>query len=391
MATRGVPLLLLWVVVSLGCGASEAEREAQQQALASRVRVAPDGTIVLTQEEREALGLTTSTAAEGKIAGGETVYGVVKASPGAQVEVSAPIDATVAGAPLVVLGQQVRSGTALVRLAPSFGTAERATLAVRRQELRGQVEVLEHRVELQDAAVTRARKLHHQGIESLADLQTAEADAGALRAQLTAAQRELSELDATTVDLLTVRAPESGSVASLDVEAGSTVQRGERLASVLVASDRWVDVGLPPGGPPTSSFAVEVHSRWVAAERIGGSVVVGADGLRHELLALPSARADLEPGATVLVRMGQGSAGGIVLPAAAVVPTAHGEVAFVAEAPGSYRLRRVQVVERGDDEVTVQGDVRAGEPVVVRGAMELWGEVVKAGGIGEGATTAPPR
>jgi len=404
MATRAVPLLLC-LVLAAGCGASEAEREAQQRAVASRVRVAPDGAILLSPDERRALGLVTSVAARGDVAGGQTAYGVVAASPGAEVEVGAPMTATVAGAPLVVLGQRVAAGEPLLRLTPSLDTADRATLAMRRQELGGQVDELEQRVAQQDAAAARARRLHDDGIVSLADLEAAEADAGAARARLAAARHQLSTLAARTVEALTVRAPAAGTVAALDAEAGATVHQGQRLATVLAAGGRRVDVGLPPGSPPATSFAVEVGSRWVTAQRIGDSGVIGADGLRHLWLEIPppdGAKPDravaanpavtIEPGATVLVRVGHSrDAGAVVLPAGALVPTADGDVVFVAEAPGRYRLRRVEVGERGGGGVALAGGVEAGESVVVRGAMELWGEVVKAGASAEGTADARPR
>ena len=94
----------------------------------------------------------------------------------------------------------------------------------------------------------------------------------------------------------------------------------------------------------------------------------------------------------MLVRVGHsGDAGAVVLPAGALVPTADGDVVFVAEAPGRYRLRRVEVGERGGGGVALAGGVEAGESVVVRGAMELWGEVVKAGASAEGTADARPR
>jgi membrane fusion protein, multidrug efflux system len=378
--------VLWWLLLALatGCNASEAEREAQQQALASRVRVEPDGTIVLSQQERQALQLTTSPVAEGTTAGTRTAYGVVSAAPGVEVEVTAPIMSTVAGAPLVVLGERVRSGTPLVRLVPALDTADRATLAARRQELAGTIQELESRVRQQDAAAERAHKLSEQGIESLADLQAADADADAWRAQLASARSQLATVRQGTAETLTVRAPAAGTVASLDVEAGATVRQGAHLATVLGAGGgRRLDVGLAPGSPPASSFAVEVDSRWLPAKRIGGSAVVGADGLRHLLLELPAAASSLDPGATVLVRLQSGDTRGLALPAAAIVPTADGEVVFVVERPGRYRLRRVHVSQRGAEEVSLDRGLRAGEQVVTRGAMELWGEVVKAGGSGE--------
>jgi multidrug efflux pump subunit AcrA (membrane-fusion protein) len=411
--THRVAVLPLCLVLVVACGTGEAEREAQQQALASRVRVAADGAIVLTREERELLGLETAPAVPGEVAGGPIVYGVVSASPGSEIEITAPITGTVAGPPDIQLGSRVRRGATLLRLTPSLDTGERASLAAQRQDLQGQISELEHRVAQQDAAAERARKLHDLGIESLAALQSAEADAAAARARLAAARRELSALDRGTIEIVTVGSPADGTVAALEVEAGETVRQGDRLATLLTPGSRRVDVGVPPDAPSPSSFAVEVGGRWRPATLIGSSSVVGADGLRHELLELSDTGAAAEgvaaPGATVRVRLGQRAAGtpGVVLPASAVVPASGGEVVFVVEPDGRYRLRRVRGVERAGERVSVQAGVEAGERVVTRGAMELWGEVVKAGGEAkatpeptpaaegdeapEGAELAPPR
>lgn len=388
--TPRATLLLLFLVLTPACGETEAEREAQQQALAGRVRMEADGAIVLTDEERQALHVETAPATPGEGETLRTVYGAVTAAPGSEVEVTAPLTGIVDGPPLVVLGEKVDAGAPLVRLIPSLDTGERASLAVRRHELEGQIAELEQRVAQQDEAAARAKKLYEQGIESLADLQAAETDAAGWRARLAAGRKELASLEAGTAETLTVRSPIAGVIGALETEDGLTVRQGEGMLTVLGEGGRRIDVGVVPGSPPATSWRVQVGSEWVPAKHIGSGGLIGADGLRHELLEAPAGTA-LEPGATVLVRIGAGEARGVVLPASAVVPVAGGEMAFVEEESGRYLPRRLQVTERGPDRVVVASGVEAGERVVSRGAMELWGEMVKAGATGEDDATAHGR
>jgi hypothetical protein len=62
-----------------------------------------------------------------------------------------------------------------------------------------------------------------------------------------------------------------------------------------------------------------------------------------------------------------------------VVPTPSGHGAFVELGPGKYQPRTVHVIERSADSVRVDAGIAVGERVVTTGAMELWGEVLKAG------------
>jgi cobalt-zinc-cadmium efflux system membrane fusion protein len=371
-------LLLLFVLA--GCSRSERQKEAAQKALASRVRMQRDGSILLSEEDRAAFRMATTIAGVGETAGGRVAYGRVIASPGAEVQVSAPITGTVAGVPDALLGSQVTVGAPLLRLAPAFDASERASLGVQAAEIDGRIHELTHRVTEKDAAAARARELSPERIVSLAKLQAAEADAASAHAELEAARREREAITRSVGSLVVVRAPMSGTVAELKATMGEPVRRGDPLATILTAGGRVIDVGVAPGEPPTASYAVEIGSAWVPASLIGSARVASADGLRHDLIAVPPAGATLVPGTSVTVRIGTGDVGGVTLPATAVVPTPSGDLVFVELAPGKYRPRTVHVIDRSADSVRIDAGIAAGERVVTTGAMELWGEVAKAGG-----------
>ena len=363
----------------LGCGQSERQKEAAQQALASRIRMQPDGTILLTDEDRAAFHVTTTVAGTGETGSGRVVYGRVSAAPGAAVQVSAPITGTVAGIPEAVLGARVKAGAELLRLAPAFDASERASLGVQTAEIDGRIRDLTHRVAEKDAAAARARQLAPEHIVSVAKLQAAEAEAASAHAELDAARRERESITRNASSLVVVRAPVSGTVAELQTTVGAAVKRGDLLATILGAGGRMIDIGVPPGEPPAPWYAVQVASEWIPASLIGSGRVASEDGLQHDLIAFKTSATTLVPGASVAVRIGAAGVGGVTLPVTAVVPTPSGDIAFVALGPGKYQPRTVHVVDRSAESVRIDAGIAAGERVVTTGAMELWGEVLKAG------------
>jgi len=179
--------------------------------------------------------------------------------------------------------------------------------------------------------------------------------------------------------VVVVRAPVSGTVAELQTTVGAAVKRGDLLATILGAGGRMIDIGVPPGEPPAPSYTVQIGSEWIPVSLIGSGRVASEDGLRHDLIGLKTSVTTLVPGASVAVRIGAARVGGVTLPVTAVVPTSSGDVAFVELGPGRYQPRTVHVLDRSAESVRVDTGIAPGERVVTTGAMELWGEVLKAG------------
>lgn len=368
-------MLLATVVAGLtivGCAKSEAQREAEARQQATPVRLEANGSIRLSEADRRTLGLQVATAQQGGLpqAAADRV-GVVQTPVGSEVDIPAPASGRIVRGPTVTAGTTVTSGTLLMTIAPTFDAAEAASLAVQAADLDGQIRQIERELVAKDAEAARLRQLRQERIVSAAKEQAAVADAQSTRAKLDALRRQRAAQTKATTATLDVRAPASGTVAEIVGATGAAVHHGDTIVRILRTGERLVDVGVATDEPVGSGYVVLIDGSWAPARFVSRGASVGPDGLRHDRVALNNPL--LLPGSTVSVRVLRAAAG-TVIPESAVVSTAHGDLVFVQQSLDSFAPRNVRVADRARGLVRVDQGLEPGEVVVVRGAMELYGE-----------------
>ncbi len=389
MATHAYVLAAAVLTVSGGtlavasCGESEAAREEQAMAAAIPQRLQADGSIRLSDEDKEALGLRTEAAATGSLASMSLRYGVVHAPLGQDALVVSPVAGKVARAPAAQLGAVVKEGAALVEIVPSLGTAERVSLGVQSADIAGQIESLTHEFETKGREVQRNRELAKSNVVSEQALQQSDTALAALSAKLEAL-RQAQKLRASA-DGVTLRAPVDGTLVQLDAQVGAAVQAGQILARVLTGGGRWIDVAVQPTEPPGTAYEVDIAAGQetprarVAARLLARGFVVGEDGARRDRIVVEGeGAARLLPGAVVSVYVAGDEKRGILVPETAVVTSAGGDVVFVEIKPSVFAARPVDIGARLGGTVRVDGGVAEGERVVMAGAIALFGESKRA-------------
>lgn len=365
-----VPLLMLCA----GCAANERDKEAAVLAAAIPKRTEGGGRVRLTTEERTAIGLEIAPATEGDLPQIVNRFGVARPRPGDDALVVAPTAVRVIRPPLLNVGAKVVAGQLLLEVVPVLAAADKVSVEVRGAQLEGQLRSTEKELKTREAEAERARQLAQSNIVSAAKLQEAETAVATARAQVEALRNARSLSASAGGGVLPLRAPISGTLVTLRATVGAVSAQGDLLARVVADGPAWVDIrALPQDGEP-AYYEVLVDDRWLRARSISSGAVVETDGFRRDIAELDvSGGLRPLPGAVVSVRAPQGNQRGVIIPESALVPAVGGEVVYV-ESDGAFIQRRVQVAARFDGKVRLGFGVAAGERVVVRGAMSLFGE-----------------
>lgn len=284
-------------------------------------------------------------------------------------------------------GDHVQAGAVLVVL-------ESTDLARIRAELRATAA----RAQAAQQNAQRLDALGRSGLAAGQEVIAARAEADALGAEATAAQRTLSLAGAgdsdPTVARLEVRSPISGVILSRDAVRGQTVEAGyvlakladlelayfvgrlfeKNLARVRVGEQAEVRLNAYPG---------EVFMGTV--ERIGQQLDLAARTVVARI-AIKNREEKLKVGlfgkARVATPDETDQAPQLVVPLGAVVRIAEQEVVFVHQADGHFEVHPVKLGRSADGQVEIISGLRAGEQVVSEGTFTLKSMVLK-GTLGE--------
>ncbi len=287
----------------------------------------------------------------------------------------------------VHLGDHVEKGQKLVTLnSTALAQAEAGYLRARAEHHRSQQELV------------RLKKLAKQKIISQARLQQAESTYLSMHANLAAARATLysyglNKGDISTLlkqeayGLLTLRAPHGGTVVADDFRLGQQVAAGGRLMQVVDESHVWVEVKIPE----TLLASIRLGQRALVTpkgskDHYAGTVI----NIHHQLdtvtrtagvrLNIQNNDDLLHPGMFVSAEIATGTDDqALLLPEQAIQRQGSELIVFVEEKPGHFERREVEVGKVNMGMLPILAGVKAGEPVVVKGAFVLASELAKAG------------
>jgi len=333
--------------------------------------------VVIDDRMRSALALVVSPAVEADLPDVRIRYGRVIARPGDELVVASPITGRVAWVSAHSVGDQVAARAELVRVIPVLAPAERAAFGMQAAELDAQAEQAEHDLAVRDAELARAQDLARDGIVSQARLQEAGAAAANARAHLAAIRQGRQAHAGAAGQAMALTAPADGTLVAQDAVVGGAVALGQSVARVLRPGPRRIDLATGASDPVAGVYEVHVGEDWAPARLVARGMTVSDDGNRHDVLELSAAEPAL--GSTVAVRLAAAAAAhGIVVPDAAVLPSAGGDAVYVEREPGVFEPRLVQIAARFGGRIRLAAGVQAGERVVVRGAAALRGEALRS-------------
>jgi membrane fusion protein (multidrug efflux system) len=242
------------------------------------------------------------------------------------------------------------AGTLLARITPP---GLQANLRAARTQLR-----------LAQINVQRDRTLYRDGVVSLQTLQSSRATENQMLAEEQALQGQL--------DNQAIRAPFAG-ILNYQVPSGAVVSAGMPIARLDGRGSPWIEALLSPPSAMRLTPAQAVRIRfygWSGTGRIHG---IGHSARQSGLIAVyvtPPPHAPLLPGEWVHLRFAEPPILAFEVPRPAVVMQGANAMVFYDRA-GHARRVPVAVLGTHGARAWVQGALRAGEPVIVRGAGRL--------------------
>lgn len=361
---------VLAVICLHGCGR---DRDADEKRPPGRMK---GRAVVIDDRERAALQLAVAPAVEGELPDVRIRYGRVIPRPGDELVVTSPMVGRITQVGHTV-GDRVAASAELVTLAPVLAAAERAALGVQTADLDAQAEQAQHELALREAELARAGELARDGIVSQARLQQAEAAAGNARARLAAARQGREAHAGATGRPIALTASADGTLVAQDAVVGGAVALGQTVARILRAGPRRVDLATSASDPTAGGYEVQVGDAWLPAHLVARGMATSDDGNRHDVLELDGA-AEVLLGSTVAVRLAAAAVRGVVVPEAAVLPSAGGDVVYVERDHGVFEAHVVRIAARFGGRLRLASGIKPGEPVVVRGASALRGEALRS-------------
>ena len=373
-----------WALVGLLCGLgacaqeTEAEREARALANAVPKRLQADGSVLLSEADRAALGIEIASAAEGDVAEGRVRFGTVLVRHEDEGLLVMPLMGRIEKAPAIEVGQTLQPGDLIATIVPIVATIDQVSIASQKAAIDGQVATAAAELTTAEAELARGKKLQGEGLlsaQGLLVLDTAVATTKTRLAGLKAARNAFAQGQAAQIPL---RSPFLGTLAFLESAVSLSLPAGRTVARVFRDGPRIVEVAMPVDDAPGVSFKLAKQGSAAAGKLLARGALSADDGLRRDRVEFTGAAPfELLPGATVAVRLFTATSHGVVVPEAALVASGDGALVFVQTAPGVYAPRTVTVGARGDGRVVILAGVKAGESIVVKGTAGLRGETLR--------------
>ena len=271
------------------------------------------------------------------------------------------------------LGQPVKAGAPLALLAsPDFGQAQADTAKAHAGQ------------SLAQQSLKRQRELFEAGIIARKDLEQAEADAAGAQAEVAraAARTRLYGSASGVNQQLSLSSGIGGVVVERNLNPGQEVrpdQSGPALFVVTDPTSLWVQIdaresdlsSLRPGDPITLQVPAYPGATFT------GKVTATADAIDpgtrtikvRGVVPNPDRRLKAEMLATARVQ--ESRAGGVVVPASAIVLDGTQHVVYVRREPGVFEPRKVELAQEGPAEVIVASGLQPGDAVVNQNALLL--------------------
>jgi membrane fusion protein, multidrug efflux system len=377
--------------------AREQEREAPIK-VAPRISRTPDGDIVVTidRETQQRMGLETMELFAETVGTEVAAYGRVQEDPDASFVVRAPVSGVLrtAGRNWPSIGESIPDGVSIGAIEPRLAPIERVDLTTRLSDARADMEAAEARVNTARAALERARILNADN-KNISDraLQEAESTLKTEEARLSAARRNVTELEAATTRQAAGTTPvlldvaRGGEVVEVLARPNEAIESGQAILRVTRFDRLLVRVDVPAGEVVDRNLtmarmvAVGQEDRPFAAQRISVAPTVDpATPGEGFLFRISGAPRSLRPGAPVLAYLRAPGAAqeAVIVPYSAIVRFNGKTWVFRQVAKDKFTRREVPIGRTSDKGVVTPENLKARDRIVVKGAQLLLSEEQKS-------------
>jgi RND family efflux transporter MFP subunit len=364
------------------------------------------GKVAFLMEQQWLIHMKLAQAEEQTVARQITATGRVIPAANSQAMVAPPVGGIVSNRNLPRVGQHVARGQTIaiiqqvatsaeqaqVRAAAASLSLENARLEADRRTASGEVEAARVRVDLATKEAARAQRLYDRKAFSERQMQAAEADLRAAKAQFDAAVERLEALEnpgaaertragvGSANASYTIRAPLSGYVTKVNKSIGEQVAAGEAIVEISNLDTVWIEA--PIFEKDLSRLAGNVSATFTTPaypdQEFKGTVVdIGAvidEQIRATkvIFQLPNDGRALRLGMQANVRLDAGEqVTAMMIPKEAVLEHEGKKIVYVLLSGEEFERREVTIGDELSGKVAVLSGLNKGERVVTQGAYQL--------------------
>lgn len=371
----------------LACQADKAPAAPPPAKVSGHVAESSLTTVTLHPEAEQRLDLRVQPVGRRSAARKQFLGGEVVVPSGNALVVTAPVAGVVGSDAALRPGSTVKRGEVLLRLVP-LATVDRDLRAQAQRAL----ESAKARDEAASARLARAERLLKEGAGTERAVEEAGADRAVALAELHAAQSRWEMVGRSPLEAdvsMQVRAPRDGVLRQVAVAPGQSIAAGAPLFEVVGVSANWVRVPLfvDEARRLKADAQVRVHAllsgrdEGVDALPVSGPPSADAQAATVDVFYELPASARFAPGQRVGVSLTMGEPEEVLaVPASSVVYDALGGAwLYVRQQEHVYVRSRVDVLRQEGTELLLARGPSVGTPVVVTGAVELFGTEFGAG------------
>lgn len=359
----------------------------EEGAKAAPAEVEVDGAIAFTKEVQWRIPFLAEPAVSGIVALTIPVTVDVRMQPQAEALVSAPVDGIVRSPRIPAPGMAVQRGQVIASISSTLGGGEDvATLDLAISEARIARDAAAREVKRMNALVKAEAVPQRRLDEARTALHLAEA-------RIRAAQARRGALAGGGAGVPIV-APISGEILETLLVQGQGVKGGQQLLRIGNPSALWLVARVPEANAaqvkqPQGIELVLPGEVITLTQGSGLSLVQGGAAIDPATRTLPVIFAwnsrQVRPGQRLQGRlMTGGSEKALTIPASAILNEGGQDVVYVQVAGETFQRRPVTILRRIGNRVAIEGQLKAGERVVSRGAAAVRAAAATPGAFGHG-------
>lgn len=331
------------------------------------------------------LGLRTERVKRGALATSLGRIGVAVPRPTSELAVVAPVTGRVfpPDGGFIRLGDEVKKDQLLGTFRPTLGGAEGAQLGLSRSDAASRAAATQVRLGFAERELTRRRQLKGTVVAEK-DVQAAEAEVEIARAEVARARADVGML-AGGVGAQRLKSTLDGTVVSGRVSPGAQIAEGTELWRIVDLATLWIEVPIPEadaarlsGDRAEVTLVTDPTVRFEGKRLAVASLVDPATRTVQVLFEIDNQDRRARVGALVNVALaGSTTLDTIIVPVSALLDRNGVPTVVVKTGPETFETRTVAVGARSAGVVGITAGIRAGERVVVDGAMSV---LLAAGG-----------
>ncbi len=382
--------LVLCLVIFAAC----AEREEREGSTREEKEKKEPKALALTPAQQEAIGLTTEKAVMRAVRPAIASFGRVIPRLQGRVQVASPVAGRVTAQSVSLIpsfGALVHKGQLLAEVEQTYTAPEQVQLDVGEQGAAGAVQEAQAALEAAAAEYERSQHLFQAKIVSRKRLEEAKAAWLQARSRYETARRQQASYRTATATggesprRFPLTAPLEGLIVQAEITAGQQVDTATPLFTIADLSTVWVEAPIFEGdldkvdrkSEATIRGVGEEGAAWTGKPIYAGEVVDSLKRAANLLYVVDNTAGRLKLGMSVSVAVPAGPEKQVVMvPEAALAESGGGKgVVYVRRSPTLFAEEEVTIGIRQGGLVTVAGEVKEGDDIVVIGAPELFGQM----------------